>query len=329
MSCFQPHFISSSSQNDSSSSLSTSPCSSSLSTSTRSSESSNFTSPLSSPLSHSSCSSSPSLAWKLRRFDYLLDALQELGDFFVLSDTEFTHSGSEIVRLFEIARDTLEKAGIILRTYTHCAAHLMPYKRAYFNLLNLLRNRDHCMIDRNTRARWLRLVFRLNRDFTIDISPSHQGFNYLPSVKRDAITASSSINSSSIPPDFYKSMPPPDAYPPSQGVTSLSCLRLRRGKPLDLVPLFSWDSDVPDIVDITTTSSGSGHCPPPRLRRGPMTGRFGIFCTSKTSMHQTKDYSISSRSFSPAPSPSLSNSLGRGRTISRRPSLIRRISDGY
>ncbi|KAK7446989.1 hypothetical protein VKT23_014202 [Stygiomarasmius scandens] len=241
-------------------------------------------SPLSSPTSSSSSSSSSSLAWKLRHFDELLDALAELGDFFALSDADFTRSASKIVRLFEIAQDTLEKAGITLRTYTHCPAHLISYKRAYFNLLKLLRNRDQCILDRNLRARWLRLTFRLKRDFIIDFAPVDDF--YLPALKRDAMAFSSVTK---VSPEFCKTMPPPDAYPPSKGVSSLACLRFRRGKPLDLV-------DAPDVA-------ADSH--PPRLRR-PMTGHFGIFCTSKMSMHQT--------------------SLSRGRTLSRRP---RRISDGH
>ncbi|KAF5343149.1 hypothetical protein D9758_015207 [Tetrapyrgos nigripes] len=329
--------------------------------SSSSSSNSQFSSPTESPLSSpssggSSSARSPSLAWKLRHFDYLFDALAELGDFFSLSDPDFTRSGTEIVMLFEIAQGTLEKAGIILRTYTHCPAHFVPYKRAYFSLLKLLRNRDRCIVDRDLRKRWLRLTFRLKQDFVIDFAPSPRHGLYLPALKRDANASNLSPGASNIPPDFYKSMPPPDAFPPSQKVSSLSCLRLlKRAKPLafDLNPDSTiWDTlgispdhdddDMDTVID--AHSSGSNYnivgrsklvlsSPyPPRLRR-PMTGRFGIFCTAKTSMHQTSGIS---RSVGPGTRGSGSGgnvagecSMSRGRTLARRPGLVKGISAGY
>jgi len=69
-------------------------------------------SPLSSPTSSSSSSSSSSLAWKLRHFDELLDALAELGDFFALSDADFTRSASKVSELVHRRPRHLQSANI-------------------------------------------------------------------------------------------------------------------------------------------------------------------------------------------------------------------------
>ncbi|KAE9383296.1 hypothetical protein BT96DRAFT_929892 [Gymnopus androsaceus JB14] len=222
----------------------------------------------------SSSSLDKSLAWRLRHFDYSLEALQELRSRFfknehLLPDDEFCLSASSIMDLIEIAKSTLEDVGIDLWPHSPCFVSLRPHKKAYFALLKLLRSRTDCL-NTQLRARSLRLTStRPKRN--MDSSQPQQLKEVCRSMPRNT-----------------------DAFPPS-GFTPISLRSLigpqRRRKRMFgilwlLVPLPRQLH--PSLHNkLHTSASASGN---PSPNRRPAAGnsntfkkqRFGIFCTGKT-----------------------------------------------
>ncbi|KAE9384630.1 hypothetical protein BT96DRAFT_929191 [Gymnopus androsaceus JB14] len=243
-----------------------------------------------------------SLAWRLRHFDYSLEALQALRSRFfknehLLPDEEFCLSASSIMDLIEIAKSTLEDVGIDLWPHSPCFVSLRPHKKAYFALLKLLRSRTDCL-NTQLRARSLRLTCRLSTKFSIHLDPAYDF--YLPPKPRRPKRNMDSSQPQQLK-EVCRSMPPPDAFPPS-GFTPISSRSLigpqRRRKRMCLD--FSsevWDSLAmvplprqlhPSLHNkLHTSASASGN---PSPNRRPAAGnsntfkkqRFGIFCTGKT-----------------------------------------------
>ncbi|KAF9256217.1 hypothetical protein L218DRAFT_1081478 [Marasmius fiardii PR-910] len=209
------------------------------------------------------------LASRLRRLDDLLDALRELHQLLqTATEKDISAHGTEIISLVEVAQSTLTKAKIHLWRYSPCPAHFQPHKRLYFLVLKELKTRKFCF-DISLRRRWGVLVFHLSEDFK-------WGGSYRDFYTTTLATPKESLGQSRNPSGnvstalrdshLTQSMPPPSAFPSSEGISSLSLLPPRRkAKPLDLMEYF------PDLAFSLQA-------------RRPMKQRFGIFCTSKTSM---------------------------------------------
>ncbi|KAG7087723.1 hypothetical protein E1B28_013669 [Marasmius oreades] len=220
------------------------------------------------PSSSSSLPDISSLSSRLRRLDDLLNALRELHQLFqTATDREISTRGAEIISLVEVAQSTLTKARIHLWRYSPCPVHFHPHKRLYFLVLKDLKIRGSCF-DVSLRRRWGVLVFHLSEDFKWGGSyrtfyASSFGAPRKPSSGRvnTAFDATAKQDTPST-----ESMPPPSAFPTSEGISSLSLLAPRRkAKPLDIIEFF------PDVALSLQA-------------RRPMKQRFGIFCTPKTSM---------------------------------------------
>ncbi|KAF9074420.1 hypothetical protein BDP27DRAFT_1317053 [Rhodocollybia butyracea] len=157
-----------------------------------------------------------SLAWRLGHFDFLLDALQELrSEFFIneyrIPDDEFRSSASRIMNLLEVAKCTLEEIGVNLWLHSLCVVGLRKHKKAYFALLKLLRSRADCL-DSQLQARSLRLTCRLSTNFSIHVDPVFD-FYISPNPRRPKRGISGQLNPQLK--SLCKTMPPPNAFPPS------------------------------------------------------------------------------------------------------------------
>ncbi|ESK93302.1 hypothetical protein Moror_14508 [Moniliophthora roreri MCA 2997] len=216
----------------------------------------------------------PSLSRKLRHLDDLPDTLKELYKIFLnLSTIDLRRRcGAEIISLIEVAQETLTKAKLSLWKFSPCPIFFRPHKEAYFALLELLEARGTCF-KVILRERWKRLVFHLSEDFEINLR-SDSSARVRPCSPRAIVTQQGrrrptngtapnypeGISSAASDPH----MPPPSAFPPSEGVSSLSLVPTKRkGKPLDLHEYF------PEVVYTDSYLR--------RVRR-PMSQRFGIFC---------------------------------------------------
>ncbi|KAK1228355.1 hypothetical protein PQX77_008608 [Marasmius sp. AFHP31] len=216
-----------------------------------------------------------SLQARLRRLDDLLDGLRELHQLFQLAaDEDIRMNGAEIISLVEVAQSTLTKAKIQLWRYSPCPVHFQPHQRLYFVILRDLRSRRFCF-SVSLRRRWAVLIFHLSEDFKWGGPYSDDAYTpswsqSLRSPPRTTPTDCVDTASRRTKPDSHtsidESMPPPSAFPPSEGVSSLSLLPPpHKAKPLDILQFF------PDVAFSLQA-------------RRPMKQRFGIFCTPKTSM---------------------------------------------
>ncbi|KIK52055.1 hypothetical protein GYMLUDRAFT_50127 [Collybiopsis luxurians FD-317 M1] len=165
-----------------------------------------------------------SLAWRLRHFDCVLEALQELRSAFfrnelALPDNELFQSASRIMDLLDIAKCTLEDAGMELWPHSLCVVGLRPHKKAYFALLKLLQTRADCL-DAQLQARCLRLTSRLSTNFSIRISPAYDF--YLTPKPRNPKQFPKADSEPFQLKKLCRTMPPPDAFPPSEFIPESS-----------------------------------------------------------------------------------------------------------
>ncbi|KAJ4480934.1 hypothetical protein J3R30DRAFT_3700389 [Lentinula aciculospora] len=227
-----------------------------------------------------------SLSWRLGNFDSSLAALNELrSEFFtgsqhILPDNEFRLSASKLMDLLDIAKHTLEEAGVDLWPHALCVVGLRRHKKAYFALLKLLRSRADCL-DPPLQARSRKFTCRLSTNFSIRVNPAYD--LYLPPKPRNPRRKIVKPQ----PPQqkiLCKSMPPPDAFPPSEftPVSSHSYLvpqRHRRRMQLEL------SSDVWESLGLELPShpkSYNGHESVGSRRPGMTKHRYGIFCMGQS-----------------------------------------------
>ncbi|KAJ7743988.1 hypothetical protein B0H14DRAFT_2987097 [Mycena olivaceomarginata] len=201
--------------------------------------------------------------------EFLGAATELLSCVATLSLTEFRRQSRKIIRLIETARDTLEASGISL--------YLGKWKDVYFDLTNSL-------------------LVRLSSNFVARqsavASSSSPARVPLPDKSRKSlalgITTCAPQPESANTTAARLAMPPPDAFPPRP---PQSFPRRKRTSPL--LPF-----RVPPAVtssrkrmrhrtqqenEIPTSESASATY---AYKLPPLTKRFGIFCTGKSSMHQ-------------------------------------------
>ncbi|KAJ7153485.1 hypothetical protein C8R43DRAFT_1002198 [Mycena crocata] len=211
-----------------------------------------------------------------------------------LPPADFRRHSRKIVRLIETARDTLEASGVSLYMFTSCQKG--KWKDLYFDLLRMLQAR-RCDVDVALQARTNYLVVRLSSNFvgrgscaSSQMLPSRIS---LPENSRQAL-AQGITTCISQPSSTCNTMPPPDAFPPA--ASQFSRHRKRRVQ-ATLPEMPFWEvSEVahPQRKRRRHTErenqSPAPDAPPDTYayKSPPLTKRFGIFCTGKSSMHRPR-----------------------------------------
>ncbi|KAF8208482.1 hypothetical protein K438DRAFT_1930166 [Mycena galopus ATCC 62051] len=214
-----------------------------------------------------------------------------------LPPAEFHRHSRKIIRLIETARNTLEDSGISLYLFTASCqkGKWKAFKDVYFDLLQMLRTRRGD-VDDALRARTNSLLIRLYSNFdsressVVSTSSPHKFFipeNLRRSLAQGITTCTPQPCNSTA----EGTMPPPDAF---AGRSSWYKKRSRQRLPF-LVP------EVATRPRKRARSSDGQEnqvpCPEPSsvtyaYKSPPLTKRFGIFCTGKSSMHQQRPRSV-------------------------------------
>ncbi|KAJ7353267.1 hypothetical protein DFH08DRAFT_856385 [Mycena albidolilacea] len=207
----------------------------------------------------------------------------------------FRRQSRKIIRLIETARDTLEASGISLYLFTTASCQKGKWKDVYFDLLRMLQTR-RADVDDSLKSRTNSLLVRLSSNFVVRqsavASSSSPARVPLPDKSRKSlalgITTCTPQPESANTTTARLAMHPPDAFPPRP---PQSFPRRKRTSPL--LPF-----GVPPAVtssrkrmrhrtqqenEIPTSESASATY---AYKLPPLTKRFGIFCTGKSSMHQ-------------------------------------------
>ncbi|KAN0080331.1 hypothetical protein V8E55_009897 [Tylopilus felleus] len=210
-----------------------------------------------------------------------------------LTDADIQYHGRKLLAIMEVARTTLNRAGVKLHLFTSCPPKYQPHKSAYFKILVLIirQHQDQFLtelqgrVDRLLLPLTTQLVIRRNHDpyAQLGIADLMKNVNTRsrPSRKPQLEQPSSAAVWLRVPPwplnNIAASMPPPDAFPPKvtedkRGKRSLLDLAVRRSRPVhkqhparpepQTQPL-PCDDDEPVALRLST-----------RARR-----HFGIFCT--------------------------------------------------
>ncbi|KAJ7080015.1 hypothetical protein B0H15DRAFT_493028 [Mycena belliarum] len=210
-----------------------------------------------------------------------LSAASELLSCARLPSVEFRMHSRKIIRLIETARDKLEASGIPLYLFTSCPKpRQCQYKAVYFDLLRMLhaRRRD---VDPALQARTKTLLIRLSSNFigrsgaaASQVAPARL---QLPENLKQTL-AMGITTCTPYPPTFPagNTMPSPDAFPP------VRYRKRRRHAPFVVAPPrkrtrcgHDQENEIPAPVAYT-------------YKAPPLTKRFGIFCTPKSSMHRPR-----------------------------------------
>ncbi|KAF8192730.1 hypothetical protein K438DRAFT_1829550 [Mycena galopus ATCC 62051] len=219
----------------------------------------------------------------------------------ILPPVETKRPGPTDLHSDATARNTLEDSEISLYLFTASCqkGKWKAFKDVYFDLLRMLRRRRGD-VDDALRARTNSLLIRLSSNFVshessiVSTSSPHKFFlseNLRRSLAQGITTcAPQPCNSTAA----EGTMPPPDAFPPSAGRSSRCKKRSRQRLPF-LVPEVatprkrarSSDGRENQIPCPDSTSVTYAYYKPP-----PLTKRFGIFCTGKSSMHQRRPQSV-------------------------------------
>ncbi|KAF5329729.1 hypothetical protein D9619_008987 [Psilocybe cf. subviscida] len=248
------------------------------------------------------------LTYRVGYLVHFLSACKELLELIKVADANFMSCQEQIVIAFEVARKTLESAGVRLYTWALCPANLVPHKGAYIDLLRMLQAHEHC-VDNTLRKRVRVLLMPLTSTLSISehdqmridkasssrTKPPHTVTAATTACSNSVSSASDSdtdYSSSSEGEDEYMSMPPPSAL---VDPTKVSSRHIPYSKPR---PRKLWDSH-----EIPTSSEGRGSRGTSRRRSTskeqentapassqsyrPPKQRFGIFLTGKSSMNST------------------------------------------
>ncbi|KAF7373600.1 hypothetical protein MSAN_00570400 [Mycena sanguinolenta] len=214
-----------------------------------------------------------------------------------LSSAEFRRHSRKIIRLIETARDRLEASGISLYLFT-ASYQKGKWKDVYFDLLRMLQARRSDVEDA-LQARTNSLLIRLSSNFvgreSSVASSSSLARISLPEKSRASLalgitTCTPHPSSESLNITTCITMPPPDAFPPS---VPQSFRRRKRSRPL--LP-FWVSAEVPCPRKRARHTDTEQENEIPRAdelpaatyvyKAPPLTKRFGIYCTGKSSMHQ-------------------------------------------
>ncbi|KAJ7353259.1 hypothetical protein DFH08DRAFT_987458, partial [Mycena albidolilacea] len=245
--------------------------------------------------------------------EFLGAATELLSCVATLSPTEFRRQSRKIIRLIETARDTLEASGISLYLFTAASCHKGKWKDAYFDLLRMLQTR-RADVDDSLRARTNSLFVRLSSNLvgrqSAVASFSSPARTSLPDKSRKSLALE--ITTCTPQPDSANTAAPCITMPrkPPPGLQSnplINITSLQRPTPSRPVrrnpsragsgPAHYCRFGYPPAATssrkrtrhrtqqenkiLTSESSSLTYA----YRLPPLTKRFGIFCTGKSSMH--------------------------------------------
>ncbi|KAJ7353203.1 hypothetical protein DFH08DRAFT_61532 [Mycena albidolilacea] len=227
--------------------------------------------------------------------EFLGAATELLSCVSTLSSTEFRRQSRKIIRLIETARDTLEASGISLYLFTTASCQKGKRKDVYFDLLRMLQTR-RADVDDSLKARTNSLLVRLSSNFvgrqSAVASSSSSVRTFLPDKSRESlalgITTCMPQPESGNTTAARLAMPAPDAFPPR---APQSFPRRKRSSPL--LPFRVPPAVMSSRKRARHTTRQENEIPTPEpssvtyaYKPPPLTKRFGIFCTGKSSMHQ-------------------------------------------
>ncbi|KAG2135169.1 hypothetical protein DEU56DRAFT_401433 [Suillus clintonianus] len=109
------------------------------------------------------------LAQRLNSPYLLLDAIYDIMAITSRSeDCQLQRNGRKIIALTEVARSTLNRMGVKLHLFVVCSETLLPYKKAYFKLLLVIKSRKRAFpSDTMMDERITRLLLPLHTNFDI------------------------------------------------------------------------------------------------------------------------------------------------------------------
>ncbi|KAF8999837.1 hypothetical protein BDQ17DRAFT_1360491 [Cyathus striatus] len=233
------------------------------------------------------------LACQLGCLTHFLSAAAELHSCSLLLTRDFYRHSRKIIVLIEIARKCLSAANIQPYSFSSCPPSLLPYKEAYTKLLNMLRDMQHC-IDQSIKERVQRLLVPLSTGLQVcrkgDCVPllhpaalmsTHRECSHSPQIRTPFPNVT--------PPSF--NMPPPDAFPLSPEKGKIPPVNIRHEHTR------LWDPE--EIRESPRKKRRRAPSPKMELEQEnvaplsyllrPLPRKFGIFCTSKNSMHNTNE----------------------------------------
>ncbi|KAF7326683.1 hypothetical protein MVEN_02605500 [Mycena venus] len=217
-----------------------------------------------------------------------------------LAPAEFRRHSRKIIRLIETARDTLEASGISLYLFT-ASCQKGKWKDVYFDLLRMLRARRGD-IDDALQARTNSLLIRLSsnflgRDSSVASTNSSARIS-LPENTRQLLargittcTPQPHPSSSTTP---CITMPPPDAFLPDAERSFQRPKRPRQPLPFLVTEVTTRPRKRSRLIgerenQVPSAESSSATYV---YKSPPLTKRFGIFCTGKGSMHQSRSQAV-------------------------------------
>ncbi|KAJ7353256.1 hypothetical protein DFH08DRAFT_856347 [Mycena albidolilacea] len=234
--------------------------------------------------------------------EFLGAATELLSCVATLSPAEFRRLSRKIICLIETARDTLEASGISLYLFTAASCQKGKCKDVYFDLLRMLKTR-RADVDDSLRARTNSLLVRLLSNFvgrqSAVASSSSPARTSLPDKLRKSLALG--ITTCTPQPDSANTAAPvspcpvshhpvstPDAFPPRppqsfprrKGTSPLLPFRVPPAVTSSRKRTRHRTQQENKISTSEPSSVTYAYKPP------PLTKRFGIFCTSKSSMHQ-------------------------------------------
>ncbi|KAF9468290.1 hypothetical protein BDZ94DRAFT_1246426 [Collybia nuda] len=227
------------------------------------------------------------MAQELGSLTHFLEAAQALRALNNVPPNLFQNSSRKIVALIEVARKTLVVAGVPLYLFVSCSAIMAPFKAAYVDLLHMLKEHRR-NVDATLTVRVHSLLTPLRTGFTIQrkgepsnitlVSGGNPGTWKIPPESRSQFSGPTKT------PDC---MPPPDAFPAPANMPP----RLHK-KSFPVRHRIWGQEDTPAALPrrrsqiANTDQENIPAMPQPRGLARPMSRRFGIFCTGKSSMHQ-------------------------------------------
>ncbi|PPQ75787.1 hypothetical protein CVT26_001496 [Gymnopilus dilepis] len=254
------------------------------------------------------------LTYRITFLSNFLSAAQQILDLVSTTDSIFSLYYEQIIILVELARKTLESAGVIVYSWASCPAELLPHKEAYFQLLKMLQ-----LNERHVGSKLQRRLRVLLMPLTSHFSSSKKAGLQQPIFRPPKSTSSASTPpspSTSLPNTNHKSasheaasssitmMPPPDGFPPPERAANGAHTRRNHSRQRPNTDRL-WH--VSELVSTSKTRRHrslsphrSGHpdieydrenvAPEPiPFRQAPTKQRFGIFMTGKSSIARNQN----------------------------------------
>ncbi|KAF8900421.1 hypothetical protein CPB84DRAFT_1730312 [Gymnopilus junonius] len=247
------------------------------------------------------------LTYRITFLSSFLSTTQQILDFFSATSSSFSLYHEQIITLVELARKTLESAGVVVYSWASCPPELAAHKEAYLRLLRMLQSNQQ-YVDTQLQRRLRVLLMPLTSHFSTSKMPgSYQSVFRMLKASSDAScsSVSSSPEHTSRMPASHDSasssmmmMPPPDEFPPSERanndthtsnnslyrrpsirqlwhVSELVAPRARRHRSVSPHRISR------DDLDCNQENVAPDPIP---FRQAPTKQRFGIFLTGKSSM---------------------------------------------